>query len=189
MTLPSVLGIKTAAIAGAASLLIGLTAGAYAGYRWEFGRYNALVASNAKAMTIAVQRAAKKQRKIDLANQEDAVAEAYFRGKADATTITLKMEAPANVTVLQDSQAAAADHAGCITYGFVRLLVAGERLVAPDSLPLPDGATVDACTAYEPSALAAAISQDLADGQRNTHQLDALIGAVKRNDDIVEAKP
>jgi hypothetical protein len=162
-------------------------AGAYAGYRFELGAYEKLVAADAKAMTVAVQAAAAKQTKIDSANQADAVAQAYLRGKLDAVSVNFKLEAPANVTVTQDQQAATAVHAGCITYGFVRMLTAGERGIPADSLPIPSGESPDACTAYEPSALATALAQDLAAGFGNGQQLDSLIAAVKRNDAIAAA--
>lgn len=165
------------------------SAGAYAGYRFELGRYESLVAADAKAMTKAVQIAADKQSRIDSANQADAVAQAYLRGKLDAVSVNFTQEAPANVTIHQDQQAAAAVHAGCVTYGFVRMLYAGEHGVPADSLPIPGGQSPDACTAYEPSALATALAQDLAAGFANSQQLDSLIAAVKRNDAIATGAP
>lgn len=180
---PQTLAAK-ALIAGA--LAIGLlAAGAYGGYRFEKSRYDDLVTADAKAQTAAVKLALKKQGDIDAANQKDAVAQAYFKGKMDGTVITLKTEAPANVTIVQDQQAAATDHAGCITYGFYRLLAAGERGVTPDSLPLPSGQSVDACTGVEPSELATDTAQDLAAGHADAHQLNALINAVQRNDALL----
>lgn len=164
-------------------------AGAYAGYRWELGTYEKLVAADAKAMTVATAAAADKQRRIDVANEGDAVAQAYLRGHLDAVSVNFKLEAPANVTILQDQQAATAVHAGCITYGFVRLLYAGEHGVPADSLPIPGDESPDTCTAYEPSVLATALAQDLAAGFGNSQQLDSLIAAVKRNDAIVTARP
>lgn len=167
-----------------------LMAGAgYVGYRIELGAYNGLVAADAKAMTVAVQNAAVKQKKIDDGNQADAVAEAHFQGTLDAQIINLVLGAPANVTITQDKEAASADRAGCITFGFVRMLVAGERVVPADSLDYPSGESADTCTALEPSALASALAQDLAAGAGNGHQLDALIAAVHRNDGIVTAPP
>lgn len=176
-------------IAGAVACLLLFGAGTWTGYRLELGKYNGLVAADAKALTKATQEAAAKQKRIDDSNQVDAVAAAYFKGKMDATTITLKTEAPANVTITQDAQAAAADSAGCVTFGFARLLYAGAHGVTPDSLNIPGGESVDACTALKPSDLASAVAQDLAAGYSNGHQLDSLIGAIGRNQAIVGDRP
>lgn len=182
--IPDVLGIKTAAISFAVALLIGLGGGAYAGYRWEKGEYEALKAADAKALADGIAAGAATQHAIDSSGQAAAVSEAYLRGKLDAITVNFHTEAPANVTITQDQEAAAADHAGCITYGFYRMLVAGERGVAAASLPLPAGAAVDACTAEPPSDLAAALAADLADGFGNGQQLDALIAELQRQEAI-----
>jgi hypothetical protein len=182
--LPNMLGLKVAAIAGVVAWAVGTAGGAYAGYRWELGAYQTHLTADAQAMSKAVKKAADDQRRIDLLNQGDATEQAYFRGRMDAQTVNLVLGVPANVTVSQDEAAAAADRVGCVSLGFVRLLVAGERGVPAESLQLPSGQSVDACTAYEPSALAAAVAQDLASGAGNSHQLDALIAAVKRNDAI-----
>lgn len=176
---PYMLYIK---LAGCALLV---AAGAYGGYRWELGAYNGLVAADARAMTVAVKVAADKQHRIDLGNQGDAVDQAYFRGRLDGTVIQLKMGVPANVTFSQDQSAAAAVSAGCITFGFARMLYAGAHGVTAESLPIAGGESVDACTALKPSDLASAVAQDLAAGFGNGHQLDSLIGAVKRNDAIL----
>jgi hypothetical protein len=185
--LPDVLGLRTAAIAGGVALLVGTAAGAYVGYRWELGAYNGLKLADAQALTVATQKVAAKQRRIDALNQSDAIDQAYFRGRMDAQTVNLVLGVPTNVTVAQDAAAAAADRAGCITFGFVRVLSAAERGVPAESLNLPRGESVDTCTALEPSLLATAIAQDLAAGASNGHQLDALIAAVKRNNEIADA--
>lgn len=185
--IPDVLGIKTTAIVGAAALLLGTVGGSYAGYRLELGAFERHLRNDAMAMTAAVQKAADKQHRIDALNQADAVDEAYFHGRMDAQTVNLVLGVPLNVTIAQDLSAASADRVGCVSYGFVRVLVAGERVVAPESLAIPSGESVDTCTALEPSRLAAALAQDLSDGAGNGHQLDALIAAVKRNDAIAAA--
>lgn len=171
-------------LVGVAAALLLLSAGAYGGYRYEKSALDDLKLADANAMVVATKDAASKQHDIDLGNQGDAVSEAYFRGKMDGTIISLKSGAPLNVTVTQDQQAASSDHAGCITYGFYRLLVAGERGVPPESLSLPDGQSVDACTGVEPSKLATDTAQDLAAGAIDAHQLNAVIAAIKRNDAI-----
>lgn len=183
LPLPSLAAAKWIAMSlGAVALL---AAGAYGGYRWELGAYNGLKAANVAAVVSATKQAMIRQAAIDAGNQKDAEAEAYFRGQLAATIINLKSGAPANVTIRQDQQAAAADHAGCVTFGFARLLYAGAHGISPESLAIPSGQSVDACTALDPSDLAAAVAQDLAAGYANGDQLTRLIGAVRRNDAIV----
>lgn len=179
---PQTLAAKAlCALVGALALL---AAGAYGGYRWEKGSLADLKLADATAMTVATQNAADKQHRIDASGQAAAVAQAYLRGKLDATIINFNVEAPANVTFTQDQEAAASDHAGCITYGFYRMLYAGERGQAAASVALPPGTTVDTCTAEPPSELAAALAADLADGYGNGQQLDALIAELKRQEAI-----
>jgi hypothetical protein len=185
--LPDVLGLRTAAIAGAVSLALGAAGGVYTGYRWERSAYDRHLTADATALAKATKKAADDQHRIDLLNQSDAVEQAYFRGRLDAQTINLVLGVPANVTVAQDAAAAAADRAGCVTFGFARVLYAGAHGVPAESLSLPSGESVNSCTALEPSKLAAAVAQDLAAGYSNAHQLDALIGAVVRNDAIATA--
>jgi hypothetical protein len=168
-------------------LVLGLGAGFYAGHRWEQAALEKHMAADAKAMAKATTAAATKQHRLDLSGQAAAIDEAYFRGKLDGTIIQLKSGAPANVTITQDQEAAAADRAGCITYGFYRMLAAGERGVAADTLPLPAGQSVDACTAVVPSELAAAAAQDLADGVGNAEQLTALLGEINKQQGILGA--
>lgn len=178
---PYLLWIK---LAGVALLMIGA---AYCGYRWELGAYNGLVAADAIATKNAVTAARAKDAKIAKSNQEDAVAEALFQGRLEGSTVNLVLGVPANVTITQDQEAAAADHAGCITYGFVRVLVAGQRGVSADALALPSGESVDACTGWTPSGLAATLAKILAAGTGDAHQLNDLEAAVVRNDAIVTA--
>lgn len=180
---PESLAAKALCALVGAMILVG--GGAYAGYRFELGRYEHLVAANAIAQTKAVELARQQERKIAAGNQMDAVAQAYFKGKMDAQTINLVLGVPANVTISQDNSAAAAVSAGCVTYGFYRVLIAGERSEPAESFSIPSGESVDSCTAVKPSDLAAAVAQDLAAGAGNGHQLDSLIAAVKRNDAIL----
>lgn len=180
--LPNIFGLKGMLIGCAVSVVLGTAAGGWLGYRVEHSRYVELQLADAKATTRAVEQALDKQRRIDAGNQADAVAQAYFKGKMDAQTVNLVLGVPANVTFRQDNSAAVAVSAGCITYGFIRVLTAGERGVPAESLDYPSGESADTCTAIKPSDLAAAVAQDLAAGTANGHQLDSLIAAVRRND-------
>lgn len=180
---PESLAAKALCALVGAMILVG--GGAYAGYRFELGRYEHLVAANAIAQTKAVELARQQERKIAAGNQMDAVAQAYFKGKMDAQTVNLVLGVPANVTISQDNSAAVAVSAGCVTYGFYRVLIAGERSEPAESFSIPSGESVDSCTAIKPSELAASVAQDLVAGAGNGHQLDSLIAAVKRNDAIL----
>lgn len=187
-TIPTPQTLATKALCAIAAAAVLLGAGAYGGYRWELGTYEKHLTKDAQAMTAAVQLAADKQRHIDAGNQADAVAQAYLSGRLDAVSVNFKLEAPANVTITQDQQAAASDHAGCITYGFYRMLSAGERGQPADTLSYPSGESADTCTAVKPSELATALAEDLTADFGNAQQLDSLIAAIKRNDAIVTAK-
>lgn len=180
---PQTLAAKALCYLVGAMVLVG--GGAYGGYRFELGRYEQLVSADAKAMTKSVELARKQEQKITKNNQEDAVAQAYFRGKMDATTVNLVLGVPENVTFTQDESAVHANDAGCITFGFVRVLIAGERGEPAESFSIPSGESVDSCTALKPSELAAAVAQDLAAGVANGHQLDSLIVALKRNESVI----
>lgn len=183
--IPSVLGLKGVLIGCAVSAALGAAAGGWLAYKVEHGRYEHHLRLDAEATTKAVQTALDKQKRIDASNQADAVAAAYFRGKLDGTVVNIISGAPLNVTISQDKAAATSSRAGCVTYGFARLLYAGAHGVEPDSLPIPSGESVDTCTALKPSELASAVAQDLAAGYGNGHQLDQLIAAVKRNNAII----
>lgn len=179
---PETLAAKAlCALVGALMLL---AAGAYGGYRYEKSALDDLRLADANAMVAAVKDSAKKQADIDASGKDAAVREAYFQGKLDGTVINLKSGVRLNVTITQDQQAAASDHAGCVTYGFYRMLAAGERGVTADTLALPAGTSVDACTAELPSEVAADTAADLAEGFGNGQQLNALIAEVQRQEAI-----
>lgn len=179
---PETLAAKALCALFAALLL--LSAGAYGGYRWEKGDLEDLKLADANALIVATKDAAKKQADIDASGKAAAVDEAFFQGKLAGTVINLQSGAPLNVTIAQDQEAAASDHAGCVTYGFYRMLAAGERGVTADALALPDGAAVDDCTADAPSDLAAKAATSLAEGFGYGHQLNDLIAELKRQEAI-----
>lgn len=187
--LPSVLGIKAALISGAVALLVGFGGGAYAGYRWEHGVVLQERLDAAKAQSKAVTAALEKQKKLGASGIEAGYRRGLSEGLQQSLTLKLVMGVPANVTLVQDQAAAASDHAGCITYGFVRLLVAGQRSVEPDTLALPAGQSIDACTGLAPSALAATLAADLGVAAQNASQLNDLIAEVRRQGAIIEEQP
>lgn len=183
-SIPTAQGLAAKALCVVVAAAALLAVGAYGGYRYEKSAVEALKLADARALAMATLDAADKQHAVDTSGQAAAVTQAYLKGKLDGTIINFKTEAPANVTITQDKEAAAADRGGCVTYGFYRMLAAGERGRAAASLPLPAGATPDACTGEQPSDVAAKASADLADGYGNGQQLDALIAELTRQEAI-----
>jgi len=77
---------------------------------------------------------------------------------------------------------------GCVTYGLVRLHDAAALGVDPDTLPLPSGATDDACSPVADTALAAAFADNYAAARANAAQLNDLIANVKGKVDSTTPK-
>lgn len=77
---------------------------------------------------------------------------------------------------------------GCITYGFVREHDAAVQGVDPDTLPLPSGATDDACSPVAASALARAIADNYEAARANAAQLNDLIANVNGKVDATTPK-
>lgn len=172
--LPDVLGIKSALIAGAVSLVVGLGAGAYAGYRWEHGAVLSLQLADVKAQAAALGRSFQMQQVIAKANDKNGAHDVVEQTKIVDHYITVTREIP---TYVHDSIACPGG-----TYGFVRVLVAAERGIAAATLPLPAGVTVDTCSPLEPSGLAADLAADLAAARGNAQQLDDLEASVRENE-------
>lgn len=173
---PESLAAKALCALVGAMILVG--GGAYAGYRWEHSEVLKIQLADANAMKVAVEDALRGQKLVDLRNQHAATLEAYTQGRMDAVKFNLTVGVPNYVTPLQDKQAAAADAAGCVTYGFYRVLAAGQRGVSAENLPLPSGESNDACTAESPSALAANVAASLVTGVQNAEQLNNLEGDI-----------
>lgn len=173
---PQTLAAKALCYLVGALILTG--AGAYGGYRFEKSEVLKIQLADANAMKLAVQVALRDQNLVDARNLHVATLEAYAQGKLDGVKFNLTVGVPNYVTPLQDKQAAAADTAGCITYGFYRVLAAGQRGVSAENLPLPGAESNDACTAESPSSVAATIAGSLVTGVQNAEQLNALEGDI-----------
>lgn len=173
---PQTLAAKALCYLVGAMVLVG--AGAYGGYRWEHSEVLKIQLADANAMKVAVEDALRDQKLVDARNLHVATLEAFAQGKLEGVKFNLTVGVPNYVTPLQDKQAAAADTAGCITYGFYRVFAAGQRGVTAENLPLPSGESDDACTAESPSDLAASVAGSLVTGVQNAEQLNALEGDI-----------
>lgn len=172
-----------ALVAGSATVTYKITHGV------DQGRYESLVAADARSQTKAVADAAAKQKALDGSGLKAAVVEAGAQDHIVTRTITLTKEIPTYVTVTQDAAASAPGaRPGCVSYGLVRLLDAAVLHVEPAALALPAGQSDDSCSPVEPSALASSVAGNYGVADQNAEQLNALIGEVSRQAAIVEAK-
>lgn len=182
----SIISLFTSALGGIWGYVAALGIGAVvagAGVGWtvhkiDHDAYVSLQLADQKAETKAITEAAQIVRAKDQVALDHAVTEATAQQKIVTVTNTITREIHDHVTATQDQEAAAASHAGCVTYGFVRLLYAAERGLDPAGLGLPAGQSDDACTAYGLSDLAAAIASDFGIARENAEQLNALEAAV-----------
>lgn len=175
---PDVLGFKTAAIAGLVSLAVGFAGGAYSGYRWQAGIVANLKLADERAENASLAKIAAIGKQLAAANSKNGAHDVVAQTKLVNHYITLTKEVPYYVTVTQDNAS------GCISYGFVRVLVAGQRGVAASALALPAGVTDDSCTGYTLSTLASALSPGFLAANQNAQQLNDLIHSINENDTI-----
>lgn len=171
-------GIQTYLIAGGLALALGFAGGAYSGYRWETGVVANLKLADEKAKDAAATDAFKRGQKLAVANSKNGANDMTIQTKIVDHYITLTRKVPIYVTPTQDAAA------GCISYGFIRVLVASQRDVEPETLTLPAGITDDACTGYTLSTLAAALRAGFLAANQNAQQLNDLIASVRENDSI-----
>lgn len=171
-------GIQTYLIAGAIALALGFAGGAYSGYRWESGVVANIKLVDERAKNAAATDAFRRGQKIAAANDKNGANEMTVQTKIVDHYITLTRKVPIYVTPTQDA------HAGCISYGFIRVLVAGQRDVDPETLILPAGVADDSCTGYSLTTLAAALRAGFLTANQNAAQLNDLIQSVRENDSI-----
>lgn len=160
--------MRTTFIAAFVALAVGLTAGHLWTERAWKARWEARNAAEAK-VEVKVHK--------DAAVKVEAQANAGQRIGAKAATADQAIQtqikeiivyAPKHITPATDSRV-------CIPYGFVRVLDAAILGVRPDDLPLPTGASDDACAPVVASHLAAEIVANYGLARQNANQLDALI--------------
>lgn len=170
---PESLAAKALCALVGAMILVG--GGAYAGYRFELGRYEQLVAADAKAQTKAVELALNTQRHIDADNQAAAVLAAQAQQHIVTQTLTITKEIPRYVH----------DDTLCpsgLTVGLARVLRGAADGTDPASLQLAPGQSDDTCSDVAPTEVAGWFTGYAQASRANTQQLSDLIAAVKAND-------
>lgn len=148
----------------AAVFAVGLTLGAYGMHHYDQADYNALVAANAKAQTLAVQKAKDVQAATDKIALDAAVAEAQAQQKIVMQHNVITQEITKYVPV----------HVTCITYGLVRLLDAASLGADPANSTVAAGKPDDACTSLTARQLAASVIDNYTTALANAEQLNAL---------------
>lgn len=160
-TLPSLTTIKYTA-AGVAVLAIA-AGGFYAGFRWEKGTYEELVAAQAKLQTAAVQAAATDQKRRDDITLSATIAAAQGQTVIVDHYHTITKEIPSHVP----------DSPVCVPFGLVRVLNAA---AGPAAYPVPgaESASDESCAPVSWRSLAADITADYQAGTQNSRQLSDL---------------
>jgi hypothetical protein len=143
---------------------LGSGVGAYGMHRWDAGAYESLVAANAQAQTLAVQKAKDVQSAIDKVTLDAAVAEAKAQQQILVQHDYITQEVTKYVPV----------HVTCITVGLVRLLDAASLGTDPANSTVAPGQSDDACTSLTARQLASNIINNYAVALANAEQLNAL---------------
>jgi len=151
-----------------ASYLFAFAAGGALMHRLDEGRYQKLVATQARAQTKAVEHA----RVVEQAQTQVAVRAAGSAAAAQerivTRTITLTREVPNAVATL------VRDHP-CVPVGLVRLHDAAAYGISPADVGLPADQPDDACSAVAWPDFAAVIVENYGTARQNAQQLDDLI--------------
>ncbi len=161
-------GIQTYLIIGAISVAVGVAGGFYAGYRWELGTYETLVAADATAVTVAEKTQDTRDKAELLLGQTAGIKEGEAQAQIQVVTVTQTKEIPAHVTPIQVTRA-------CLSVGLMRLLRAASGETDPDSLTLAAGQSDDDCSAVSPVTVAGWFTGYAAASEANAEQLNALI--------------
>src|SRR4029077_12486707 len=120
-------------------VIASMAVGAGTMHQIDQGRYQALVAKQAKAETHAVQQARKVEQVQADVGVKTGAHEAANKARIVTHTVTLVKEVPVYVTTAQD-----ANH--CVTWGVVRVYDPAVLGVEPSTLPAPPGQSDDACS-------------------------------------------
>lgn len=159
----SSLAIK--AIVVAVALGSAATGGGILVHKIDNSRYLALELSYAKAQEAAEAAARAEQKRLDDIATAAARSEAAAQAALAETARRQLNEVKANVKATANS----------LRLGFIRLLVAGSRGVAVDSLALPAGKSVNSRQGYTDADVATAVLGSLGACRANSEQLNALI--------------
>lgn len=163
--IPGFTWVKFAAFAAGA--IACLSAGAYAGYRWEAGTVAKLELADAQARSQAIQIAAASQKAQDGVALAAAVKEAKAQTQIEVQTVTVTKEIPRYVTIHQDATV-------CVPYGLVRLLDAAADQTDPSAFQLAPGQSDDTCSPVKASDLAGSVIANYSAAIANAEQLTAL---------------
>lgn len=154
----------------AVALLAGIL-GAYGGYRWELGSYEALKASDVTSQLVVVQKAKVLQQSADAVSLAIAVREARAQQQIITQTVTVTKEVPIYVH----------DTVSCpgLSVGAARVLRAAAAGVDPASLALAPGQSDDSCSDFTASEMAGWFAQYAGAAQANTQKLTDLQATIK----------
>jgi hypothetical protein len=133
-----------------------------------------LVAQNAVASSAAVAQAAVVEAKQADVNAHSADVSAVHQTTLARQAAVVKAKVHKHVHEPRPASPGAPPAPGCITYGLVRQHDAAALGVDPDTLPLPSGATDDACSPVKNADLADAIGDNYAAARANAQELNDL---------------
>lgn len=128
----------------------------------------------ATAATAAATKSADEGKQIAADNYAAGLKDGNAQTVIQTVTKTIIQKVPQYVTQKQDA-------VGCVTFGFIRVLVSAERGVDPAALTFTAGESDGACAPYELSALAADLANDFGAANGNAQQLNDLEAAVMAN--------
>lgn len=134
-------------------------------------RYSHLETSVAQASVAAVQESARVNQAQSAIDAHSADSSAAHQTALAAQAAVVKSKVRSHV---HEPPPAATPAVGCVTYGLVRQHDAAALGVDPDALPLPSGATDDACAPVANADLADAISDNYAAARANAQELNDL---------------
>jgi hypothetical protein len=146
--------------------------GFYSGHRWEENAFLKFKAEVVAAQAAATEAARAEQVRLDA----DALAAAQDYGAAQAR------EAARSSSLYEQVKHAPVPSRACIPWGLVRLHDAAALGADTDALAFPPRVTADACSPVGWRDLAQRIVANYGAARANAIQLDALIGAWKKQD-------
>jgi hypothetical protein len=166
-------GIQTYLIVGAVTALVAGSAGAYAGYRWELGTYETLVASVQKSATVATQKVAAVDAAQSTVNTNAAVHEDQAQFAIQAPHLILKTEIAHETPTLPACP-------GLSVY-LARRLRAASANTDLEHVALAPGQSDSDCSDVTDVEVAGWFNDYATAAQRNTQQLTDLQAWVRDN--------
>lgn len=166
--------VKAAALIAVVLAIFG--GGFKAGWDWEATVLWKERAANAQALAKAAAQAAAEQKSLDDAALDDASREAAAQS-ARVAQLSRNLEAARHAPVKTITRS-------CVPLGLVRVLDGAAFGRDPASLALPAGKSLDACASLGWRDLVGVIVGNYGTARDNAGQLDALIQAWRRQDEI-----